>query len=96
LEKDYIVSDATANQAATLFYAQQFIGMQDTWETWQKTLSAHYTNTFLITSGLKIGYSGLCLTYCQTIRSVLMTSISLSRYRFQASLLAATVLTTDP
>lgn len=70
LGKDYIVSDATANQAATLFYAQQFIGMQDTWETWQKTLSAHYTNTFLITSGLKIGYSGLCLTYCQTIRSV--------------------------
>ena len=70
LGKDYIVSDTTANQATTLFFAQQFIGMQDTWETWQQTLNQSYTNTFIITSGLKIGYTGLCLTYCQTIRNV--------------------------
>ena len=45
LGKDYIVSDTTANQATTLFFAQQFIGMQDTWETWQQTLNQSYTNT---------------------------------------------------
>ena len=68
-DMDYIISNTTANQAATLFYAQQLSGMKMSQAEWLQTLQADYSNAFLILDGIQPGWIEPCLTYCQTVHS---------------------------
>ena len=67
-QRDYIISNATANDPQALYMAQQMQGLSMNYEEWKAQLSAAYSNDLLYASGLCINQIKQCLTFCHTIR----------------------------
>lgn len=66
-DKNYIVTNKTANLAGTLYYTQCMEGMDISFDEWIGLLSAKYNNEFFMASGLEIGSFTRCLAYCHSL-----------------------------
>lgn len=66
-DKNYIVTNKTANLASTLYYTQRMEGMDISFDEWMDLLSKKYNNEFFMSSGLEIGSFARCMTYCHSL-----------------------------